>query len=62
MNPIIRTQYIDRETGEILTKNKVEKKEYNKIKCNKTTKNLGWNIQITYIWECEKNNQLKLTL
>lgn len=61
MKPRIKTEYVDRETGEKLTAAHVQKK-YVKIKCKKTIKNLGWNIEITYLWECELNNQLTLTL
>lgn len=61
MKPIIKTEYVDLETGEALTKKQVQQK-YVQIKCKKTTKNLGWNIQITYLWQCEINNQLTLKL
>lgn len=61
MTPKIKTEYVDTTTGEQLTKAQVQKK-YVKIKCKKTIKNLGWNIEITYLWECELNNQLTLTL
>lgn len=61
MTPRIKTNYVDVETGEMLTKEHAEKK-YVKIKCEKTTKNLGWNIEITYLWICQKNNQLTLQL
>jgi len=61
MRVTTKTEYVSRETGEALTKKQVDKK-YNKIKCNKTVKKLGWCLQITYIWECEINNQLALKL
>lgn len=62
MTPIIKTEYVDAETGEVIPSKLVSRGTYIKKKCNKRTEKFGYNLKITYIWECEKNNQLKLTL
>lgn len=58
-----KTVYVDTDTGELLTRTQAIT-EYNilskqkKIKINETTeKTIG---EITYIYQCKKNTQLKL--
>lgn len=60
MGTRITTTYVDITTAEEITKKHIEKGIYVKIKCHTTKKKVGNILEIHYLWECNKNNQLTL--